>query len=364
MDSSELKYWIAFGKIQKLGPMQFKKIYQAFPMLKNAWEIADFNEYLRIGFDHKLISEIFALRKNIDPDAELEQLARMNIKVVTIKDQEYPKLLKEIYNPPPLLYYKGVLPPHAATLAVVGTRKVSSYGIQATTTFVEILAQSGVSIISGLALGIDTLSHQAAIRAHQKTFAILGSGIDKKSLYPPSNYNLAEKIIDEGGGVLSEFPPNTAPLPQNFPQRNRIISGLSLGVFVVEAPLKSGALITAQYALEQNREIFALPGNVSSKNSYGTNMLIKQGAYPVTSAQDILEILNLPIQQNIHQKISRRPKNQNEEILLKHLNKEPMHIDQLIATTRLNAAAIYSTLTIMELDGMIINLGGGKYILA
>jgi len=286
------KYFNAFNLIDNIGPIAFKKILNYFGSLNIAWK-SEINEFKQAGLNQFTIEQIRKQRPNINPDYEMERLEKEKIKIITIQDESYPKLLKEIYAPPAILYIRGSFKPSDKfSLGVVGTRKLSSYGQQITPKITSELSQSGLTIISGLAKGIDTIAHQAAIDNNGRTIAVLGSGIDSKSVYPAINKYLAEKIT-ENGAVISEFPINTKPLAQNFPQRNRIVSGLSLGILVIEAPEKSGAMITARNALEQNRDVFAIPGDILSNNSMGPNNLIKMGAKLVTKTNDILEELNL-----------------------------------------------------------------------
>jgi len=208
---------------------------------------------------------------------------------VDINDPEYPRILKEIYDPPQGIYIRGNIEIlNKSGLAVVGTRKATAYGIKATEEIIKNLPP-GLVIVSGLALGIDTVAHRAALKKNIPTIAVLGSSVDDQSIYPRENAKLAYEIIAKGGAIISEYEPPSPPQKQNFPARNRIISGLSKAVIVIEAPEKSGALITAKCALEQNREVYALPGNVFSENSQGTNNLIKQGAHPITSFKEVIE---------------------------------------------------------------------------
>ncbi len=364
MDRNELKYWIGFSKIAKIGAARFKKLYHYFPDLKTAW-LAKSSDLQQAGLEEELIQEIFIKRQEFDLDKELENLTKEKIQVITIKDALYPKLLKEIFHPPALLYYRGDLKTDDEfAVAVVGTRKVSNYGQQATLEIASELACQKITIVSGLALGVDALAHEAAIKNNGRTIAVLGSGVDNQSIYPSNNRLLAERIIETGGAVISEFPVGTIPLPFHFPQRNRIIAGLALGTLVVEADETSGALITARYALEQNRDVFAVPGSIYSPTSTGPNNLIKMGAKAVTNAQDILEALNLTqVTQFIEtKKIS--PDTKEEEILLKYLSREPIHIDKLVRESSLPIAQASSTLLMMEMKGKVRNLGGQHYVLA
>ena len=290
----QAKYFNAFNLIGNIGPIAFKKILNYFGSLDIAWK-SGINEFKQAGLNQSIVEQIIKQRPKINPDYEMEKLEKEKIGLITIQDESYPKLLKEIYAPPAILYIRGSFKPNDNfSLGVVGTRKLSNYGKQITPIITSKLSKAGITIVSGLAKGIDTIAHQTAIENNGRTIAVLGSGIDSKSVYPAINKYLAEKIV-ENGAVISEFPINTKPLAQNFPQRNRIVSGLSLGILVIEAPEKSGAMITARNALEQNRDVFAIPGDILSNNSLGPNNLIKMGAKLVNQVSDILEELNINI---------------------------------------------------------------------
>ena len=281
----------------------------------------------------------------------------MEIQKITLDSPNYPQLLKEIYDPPKQLYVWGDLRAQENyPLAVVGTRKVSSYGKQATTELTRNLAKTGLTIISGLALGVDGLAHQACLDVGGRTIAVLGSGL--KKIYPTLHKNLAEKIVKAGGAVISEYEPDQGPTKWTFPLRNRIVAGMSLGTLVIEAPEGSGALITASCTLDLGREVFAVPGNIYQANSFGPNQLIKMGAKSVTKAEDVLDALNLELASPIKKEI--KPANQEEKIILEILTLEPLHIDEIIKQSKLDAPVISSTLIIMEMTGKIKNLGGGQ----
>ena len=287
----EAKYFNAFNLIDGFGPIAFEKTLAYFESLEEAWS-TEASQFRQAGLENSLIEQIKKQRPKINPDEQMEKLFKEGIDLITILSQNYPKLLREIYSPPALLYIRGKLEPSDEfSLGIVGTRKLSSYGQQITPLITADLARAGLTIISGLAKGIDALAHQTALKAEGRTIAVLGSGLDKKSIYPFINQGLAEEISQKGA-VISEFPIGAEPLAQHFPQRNRIISGLSLGVLVIEAPEKSGALITAKDALEQNRDVFAVPGPILARNSSGPNNLIKMGAKLVSRANDILDELN------------------------------------------------------------------------
>jgi len=284
------------------------------------------------------------------------------IKTITIEDKNYPKLLKEIKDAPEVLYYRGELKPNEQCFAVVGTRRCSPYGKQVALEIAGDLAEAGLTIVSGLAPGIDTFSHQASVERRKRTIAVLGTGLDEKSIYPQSNLKLARKIIETGGCLISEYPPGTPGSNFTFPQRNRIISGLSFGVLVVEAKQKSGALITADYAFKQKRKVFAIPGQIHSSNSKGCHYLIKNGAKLVENANDILKELNLP---QLAKKTGLvEGENEEENLILDVLKEEVLDIDKIIEKTGLSAQRVASTLAILEIKGKIRNLGGNVYAIS
>lgn len=363
MFNPDLKYWLALSSIPGLGAVRFKKLYSYFATMAQAWQ-ADYSALLQAGLEPSLAREVVQSRQVIDPDAKLAELAKENIQAVTVTEEDYPALLKEIYSPPPVLYYKGQLnhPADSYAVAVVGTRKFSPYGRRVTEDIVVQLAQQNVPVVSGLALGIDAIAHQAAVDAQGRTIAVLGSGLNQQNIYPSANRYLAHKILAEDGLLISEYPPNTLALQGHFPQRNRIIAGLSLAILVIEAPQQSGALITAQHALEFNRDVLAVPGDIYHSNAQGTNNLIKLGAKLVTAAADVLEALNM---QNIKQVVENReiiPDSTEEKLILEHLTSEPVHINHLIKLSGLSTAMVNSTLLLMEMKGKVKHLGGQMYV--
>ncbi len=362
---NDLKYWLALNRITSVGAVRLKKIYSYFSSMQLAWQ-ASFNEFKQAGLEESVITRILAERKEIEPDRELEKILNENIQAVTLADNNYPRLLKEIYAAPALLYYKGQLKNAGDdfSIAIVGTRKFSSYGRQVTEELSSQLAQQNVTIVSGLALGVDALAHQTALKNKGRTIAVLGSGLDKQNIYPSANRYLADQILAQNGLIVSEYPIGTLPLQGHFPQRNRIIAGLSSATLVIEAPEKSGALLTAKYALEANREVLAVPGNIYSLNSFGTNNLIKLGAKLITQTADILEALNMEEVKSLIQNKKIVADSKEEEIILKYLSKEPQHINEIIKYSQLSTAAVNSTLILMEMKGKIKNLGGQMYVLA
>jgi len=283
------------------------------------------------------------------------------IKTITIDDRNYPRLLKEIKDTPKVLYYRGEIFPEENCFAIVGTRRCSSYGKQVALEIAGDLAEAGLTIVSGLAPGIDTFAHQAAVERNKRTIAVLGTGIDERTIYPQSNLKLAKKILETGGCLISEYPPGTPGSQFTFPQRNRIISGLSRGVLVVEAKQKSGALITAEWARKQGRKVFAIPGPIYSSNSKGCHYLIKEEAKLVENANDILKELNLP-----QKELSSFYEGETgeENLILEALKEEALDVDKIIERTKLSPAKVASTLAILEIKGKVRNLGGNIYAIS
>jgi DNA processing protein len=359
----ELAYWVAFSRVSGIGPVRFRALLAYFQDdVAAAWK-ADSKTLAQVGLDQKTIDGFLKQRASSNPQRELERLERLRVRVITFKDRDYPPLLKELPNAPMVLYVAGTLKHEEDrfALGVVGTRKVSTYGRQVTEQFAKELAHGQVTVISGLAHGIDTIAHTAALDAGGRTIAVLACGLD--TIYPPTNLGLAKRIVASGqGALLTEFPLGVKPDSRNFPARNRIISGLSLGVLVTEAPQQSGALITANFALEQGRDVFAVPNGIYSPGSVGVNKLIQDGATLVTSVSDILMALNLfMVPQHIEMQAA-LPENEEERLLLALLNHEPRHIDDLIRESVLPTMTVTSTLTMMELKGMVKQVGSMQYV--
>jgi DNA processing protein len=284
------------------------------------------------------------------------------IQEIKITHQNYPLLLKEISDPPKTLYYRGSLTAlQQPLIAIVGTRRPSTYGQQTTLQLAGELIDAGLVVISGMAPGIDTFAHQICVEKKAKTIAILGTGLDEKSIYPQQNLQLSKDIITHGGCLISEFKPGTPGYPNNFRQRNRIVSALSLGVLVVEAKEKSGSLITANYAKLHNKKLFAVPGPIYTLNSSGPNKLIKEGATLVESAQDILDVLGIE-KKKIAKEITEGASTE-ESLILQALQEGALYIDTIIEKTKLSVPVAGSTLALMEISGKIRGLGGNTYSL-
>jgi len=357
------KYLVALTYLDNLGPVTLQKILEKMPA-EQIWQ-ADFLDFRKIGLAEKISQTIISQRQKIDPDKIVEQVQKEKISILTIFDDNYPPLLKEIYAPPVVLYYRGDISTfqnQSPTLAVVGSRKISNYAKLVMPDLLIPAIKKEAMIISGLAHGVDALAHQLALDNGGKTAAVLGSGLAWDYFYPKSNKYLADKILASGSALISEFAPQTLAQKFNFPRRNRIISGLSKATLIVEAGEKSGALITASYALEQNREVLAVPGNINQLNSLGTNNLIKKGARAVTCAADIFEALELYYQSELKQKIDYTQANENEQLLLKILSALPLNIDKIIEHCTLDVSLINSTLLKMELKGWVKNVGGQNYV--
>jgi len=342
---------IALNLTKGIGPATFKKLLKEFSSAKKALES-------------------LPEAKNVDLDKELKSAQKAGVEILTIKDEGYPKNLKHIYDAPPVLYVKGkILKQDEAAIALVGARRATHYGITITQKLSAQLARLGITVVSGLARGIDSESHKAALKNKGRTIAVLGSGLNR--IYPPENKDLAEKI-SENGAVVSEFPMNMGPLRENFPIRNRVISGLSLGVVVVEAAKNSGSLITADCALEQNREVFAVPGNADAVNSQGANTLIKQGAKMVESAQDILEELAPKLKEHLKEIISPeegkiagfRSLSAQENRIYGILTSSPLHIDEVTEKVKLPPASVMHALLKLQLANLAKELPGKYFVKA
>ena len=363
MSRTEHKFYNAFNIIPQVGPMRFAKIYKYFDTLENAWQ-ASLQEFQKAGIEFAIAERIISKRKEISPDQEMEKLEKEGIKIMIKTSQHYPALLKEISSAPAILYYKGELRKDDIAIGIVGSRKVSTYGMQATTKLARELSGNNITIVSGMALGIDGIAHRECLKLGKRTIAVLGGGIDEKSIYPASNRQVAKEIISNGA-IISEYPIGTPSLRQHFAIRNRIISGLSLGILIIEAAQSSGTLITAKFALEQNREIFAVPGSIFSKTSTGTNNLIRLGAKLVTRIEDITEELNLNSLFKFEKKDQITPDNDEEALILENLSPDqPLHIDQLAKITKMNVTALSSLLTLMEIKSKVKNIGGMRYVIA
>ncbi len=357
----DLHYYLGFNLVTGIGPTRLDRLIARCGSIEGAWH-ASLVDMQAAGLDTRVCAALLAAQDRLDLEAEYERITAAGARIISRDDPAYPPLLRETAAAPPVLYLRGTLTPADRwAVAIVGTRNVSSYGRDATRQLATDLAQAGVTIVSGLALGVDAVAHRAALQAGGRTLAVLGSGVDQPS--PQSNFQLAQAIIGQGA-LVAEYPLGTAPAAVNFPPRNRLISGLSLGVIVVEAAAKSGALITVDFALEQNREVFAVPGSIFSDRSQGTHRLIRRGATLVTSAADVLEVLNLQHaveQQHMAEVLTDTPE---EEAILRQVEAEPRHIDLIGRATIYDSATVSATLAMLELKGLVKQVGGMQYVLA
>jgi DNA processing protein len=356
-----LAYWIGFNKVRGIGPARLRALLDYFGSIEQAWR-APADALVEIGLDRRSTANLVQARGELDLAAELDKVRKAGVEVLTWEDARYPERLRMINDPPPVLYLKGELrPTDDWAVALVGTRKATSYGREATRALAGDLARAGVTIVSGLAKGIDTQAHRAAIEAGGRTLAVLGSGVD--IIYPYENLKLAQDIVTRGA-LISEYALGAPPEASNFPPRNRIISGLSRGVIVVEAGEQSGALITAEFAADQGRDVFAVPGSIFQRGSLGTNRLIRDGAAPVLSANDVLEALNLTsVAQHVEAQML-LPTDATEALLFEHVGEEATHVDEIGRAAGLPIATVSSTLAVMELKGLVRAVGGMNYVRA
>lgn len=353
------KYWVGFNLIKGIGAVRMQGLVAHFGDLESAWNAAPAS-LAEAGLGSKLIERVIHAREGVDLDRVWEKIEKQGIRILTWGDESYPQRLKEIDQPPPVLYIRGeYLSDDLFAVAIVGTRRVTPYGRQITEELSSFLAANGMTVISGLARGVDAVAHQTALKAGGRTIAVLGSGVDK--IYPPEHRAMAEKMM-ERGAIISDYAPGTPPDASNFPPRNRIISGLSLAVVVVEAGETSGALITAEFAAEQGREVFAVPGSILAPQSRGANKLIQNGALPLLSVNDLMQALD--ITRVGDQKAARKimPSDAVEARLMTVLTHEPLHVDEIRNQSELPIEKVSAALALMELKGMVRQVGGMNYV--
>ncbi|QQS16138.1 MAG: DNA-protecting protein DprA [Candidatus Moraniibacteriota bacterium] len=355
------------GKISGVGAEKLRKIAAHFETFESAWD-APLEEFIRAGIPSKLAETIVHTRKHISPEREFETLEQHRVRLISRESENYPALLAEIPNPPALLYLRGDIDfNRRPMITLVGTRKPTEYGIGIAREFASELAKSGIAVISGMALGIDKAAHQGALDGGGVTIAVLGNGLDDASISPRTHLDLAH-TISLHGALLSDYPPGTGASEGTFPARNRIMAGLSLGTVVIEASEKSGTLITANLALDFNREVFAVPGSIYSENSRGPHALIKRGAILTASLSDILDALPLSKERENREILSEQTESDQENIsadeerLLKILGSDTMHIDALIKHSTLETSNALSALAFLEMKGLVKNIGNMHYI--
>jgi DNA processing protein len=353
------RFWLGFNLVRGIGAVRLRALIEHFGTAEAAWK-GNPDDLRAAGLGAKTVARLVAVRNDVDIDVLWQKAEALGASVLTSDDPAYPPRLKEIEQPPPVLFVRGDWQPEdEMAVAIVGTRRVTAYGRQVTEELAAHLAANGITIISGLARGVDEIAHTAALATGGRTAAVLGSGVDR--IYPPENRGLAEKIM-KSGAIISDYPIGTAPEGTNFPPRNRIISGLSMATIVVEAGETSGALITAEFAAEQGRDVFAVPGNILAPQSKGTNRLIQNGALPLLSPDDVLQALDLG--RAGEQRAARRalPTDEIERQVLTTLGSEPLHVDEIRNQTGLPVEKVSAALVMMELKGMVRQVGGMQYV--
>jgi DNA processing protein len=372
--SDDLKYWLALTFIKDIGPITAKRLLSAFRTPKRVFEASQ-NELKDLeGINISKINSILEFNSWDRVEKEIDNIKNHNVRIIRYIDEEYPESLRYIDDSPVILYTKGsFIKKDKYAIAIVGSRNMTPYGKKITETIASELALCGITIVSGMARGIDAISHKSALKANGRSIAVLGSGLDNP--YPPENKGLFNEL-SEKGCVISEFPIGTPPNKENFPQRNRLISGLSLGVLVVEATAKSGSLITASYALEQGKEVFAVPGNITSANSEGTHELIKKGAKLVQKTKDILEdiaphlkgLIGFANNQSVGSFLMNLPTNLNrleindeEKAICNILGSEPKHIDIISRETGMQTGRVLGILLGLEIKGIVKQAEGKRF---
>jgi DNA processing protein len=359
-----LDAYLILNSLRLIGPVRVRRLLEAFGSVENIFLQHTASLSAVDGIGQKAAESIREWEKNFDPAAELAELRRLNISVIDREDARYPKQLLEIYDPPLVLYYKGDLAAaQRRGVGVVGSRQTSHYGLETAKKLSYQMAYAGLPVVSGLARGIDTAAHQGALAAKGRTIAVLGCSLDL--MYPPENQALAELMVEKNGLLLSEFPLRTPPDKQTFPMRNRIVSGLSGGVLVVEAGADSGALITARMALDQGRQVFAVPGRIDNPQSRGCHRLIKEGAKLVESVEDILAEFEFLFPKSAISEPRRAlpaDLSEDERVILEHLGMEEIQLDELIRKCQLPSARMSSTLLRLEMRKLVRQLPGKFFI--
>ncbi|MDA1329747.1 MAG: DNA-protecting protein DprA [Chloroflexi bacterium] len=352
-------YWIALSKVPGIGPVRFKILLDAFGDVAKAWKASP-TQLRAVGLPADQIEGLIRLRKTLEFKRLQDELKAHDVRVLTWEDAEYPRRLKDIGQSPPVIYLRGQIAPEDEwAVAVVGTRSITKYGRQISEELGIFLAQQGITVVSGLARGVDATVQRAALDAGGRSIAVLAHGLDR--IYPAEHRGLAQKMLDQGA-LISDYAIGVPPESANFPPRNRIISGLSIAVVVIEAGKKSGAKITAEFAAEQGRDVFAVPGPIHAVQSKGTNQLIRDGAYPLLDFEQLLQTLDLEYM--THHKSARvvLPADATEAKLFEVLGREPLHVDEIRAETDLPIEQVSSTLALMELKGMVRLVGGMNYV--
>ena len=361
MNNSKDKFWLAFASIEELGASFIERLYNHFACIENAWTVSS-SELVEIeGITKKQISYFLEKRKSVNPDECYEYIVKKGIKYLTIENENYPKMLKEIYNPPAVLFVKGDLGVCnlEKTLAIVGSRRASNSAKEVLNKIILEFSGTDLCVVSGLAAGIDTVAHKSALEAGVKTIGVIASGFDY--CYPTANKQLYQDIIDGNGAIITEYWPTLEPLSFRFPQRNRIVSGLSYGTLIAEAAIKSGAMITANLTLEQNRELMCIPGLLTNPNTEGIYKLLQDGATMVTCADNIVNALGWTLSKNSQVRTTKFELSDVEQKIFEEIAIEPKTFDDIMNLTGLKFDDLMSVLTMLELKGIIKQTDGEKY---
>ncbi len=352
-------YLVALCAFPDFGSVRIGLLLSYFKSAENVWN-ASMGQLLEVGLKQSIVDKFITHRNNFDFKGYFEKLEKYGIKYFTKKDKEYPKNLKGLDNAPVVLYAIGNLKPvDDNAVAIVGTRKMTYYGREVAEKFSGELASYGITIVSGLARGIDTIAHKSALAVGGRTIAVIAGGLD--NIYPPENIKLAKDIVNKGSAILSEYPLGYPALPTNFPSRNRIVSGLSKAVVVVEGYKKSGTLLTASNAAEQGRTVFAVPGQIYSPMSEAPHFLLQNGAKWAFSSKDILDELDLQVKVDKNAVLKVLPDTEEEKQIYEILAKGPLHLDEIVRITKADISNVSSTLMSMTLKGMVKEVGGGVY---
>jgi DNA processing protein len=356
----ERAYWVVLNMAAGIGPVRFQRLLDICGGARGAWRASDL-ELAAAGLERRTADSLRRLRQQTTPEAVARRLAQLGIRALTLLDDDYPRNLREVSDAPPVLFIRGgLLEADAQAVALVGTRRATPYGRAAAERLARDLAAAGVTVVSGLAKGVDTSAHHASLEAGGRTLAVLGNGLDQ--VYPAENGALARRIAEGGcGALVSEFAPGVPPDAVNFPRRNRIISGLSRATVIVEAGERSGALITADFALEQGRDVLAVPGSIFNPMSVGANQLLRQGATPVTCADDILEVLGSDREAETSLACHVPEVAPVEAKLWRALTSEPRHADELARIVGLSSGEVAATLAMLELKGLARQVGSMLY---
>jgi len=357
MGSEDARFWVGFHRAQRIGPVRLRRLIERFGTLEAAWKATP--GQLGSVLDATSVDAVVSTRSTVELDREMERVEEAGAHVLTLDDPAYPRLLKQVPGPPPVLYVRGsITAADEKAVAIVGTRRATSYGLDVAANIGRDLATYGVTVVSGLASGIDGAAHRAALAGDGRTIGVLGCGVDV--VYPSAHRKLYEEMA-ERGAIISDYAMGTTPNGVNFPPRNRIIAGLSLGIVVIEAPAKSGALITVDFAADYGREVFAVPGNVLGEHNRGSHRILRDGARLVTSAADVLQDLGMGVVEPGQAKQQTLPLTDEEQHLLNYVRWEPQHIDEIAASASMPAHEAAALCTMLELKGAIKDKGAQQY---